>query len=168
RMSLQVLAREGLNCAIIMGAGDVIAQLAIEKKSYKDYNAGRTARFASIGLCFCGPVLRKWYMTLDDLVVKEQPSLQRAVKKMLIDQACFSPIFTLTLTYLVPFVNGEMHRDIVKRIKECYLMIMARSYLLWPMAQVINFALIPINFQVIYVQFIALIWNCYLSLVLNK
>ncbi|KAH8299917.1 hypothetical protein KR044_007392, partial [Drosophila immigrans] len=167
-MSLAILAREGLNAAIIMGAGDVIAQLAIQKKSFKDYNIGRTARFATIGFCVVGPTLRKWFTTLDGLVAKEQPPLQRAVKKMLIDQAGFAPIFTLCLSYLVPFVNGEAHKDIIQRIRENNFMVMARSYMLWPMAQIINFTIIPLNFQVLYVQLIALIWNCYLSLVLNE
>ncbi|KAH8355110.1 hypothetical protein KR093_005797, partial [Drosophila rubida] len=167
-MSLVQFAREGLNVAIIMGAGDVIAQLAIEKKSYKDYNAGRTARFAGIGLCFAGPVLRKWYSTLDELVAKDQPAWQRVFKKVSIDQTCFSPLFTLSLSYLVPFVNGQAHKEIVERIRESYFRIMARGYMLWPMAQLINFSLIPLYLQVVFAQLIGLLWNCYLSLVLNE
>lgn len=167
-MSLALYAREGLNAAIIMGAGDMIAQFAIEKKSFKDYNVGRTARFSAIGFCVVGPALRKWYVTLDRLIKKDQPAFQRGLKKMAIDQTCFAPPFTLVLSYLVPFVNGKRHKDIVKSIKENYVSIMKRSYMLWPIAQVINFSCIPVSYQVVYVQLIALIWNCYLSMVLNK
>ncbi|XP_062138246.1 mpv17-like protein [Drosophila sulfurigaster albostrigata] len=167
-MSLAVLAREGRNAAIIMGAGDMIAQLAIEKKSFKDYDLGRTARFSAIGFCICGPVLRRWYIKLDTLVAKEQPVFKRSIKKMVLDQTCFAPPFTLFLSYLVPLVNGERHTTIVQRIREEYFSIMQRSYMLWPLAQVINFSVIPINYQVFYVQLVAVIWNCYLSIALNK
>lgn len=167
-MSLAVYAREGLNAALIMGAGDVIAQLAIEKKPLKDCDLGRTARFSAVGFCFVGPALRRWYIKLDSLVAKEQPSFQRGIKKMAIDQTCFAPPFTLSLAYLVPFVNGEKHENIVQGIRDGYFTIMKRSYMLWPLAQVINFSFIPIQYQVLYVQLIALIWNCYLSMVLNR
>ncbi|KAH8272265.1 hypothetical protein KR044_000022, partial [Drosophila immigrans] len=167
-MSLALLAREGLNAAVIMGAGDAIAQLAIEKKSIKDYNVGRTARFSAIGFFICGPVLRRWYIKLDRLVTKDQPRIKRSCKKVLLDQALFAPPFTLFLSYLVPFVNGERHSNIVQRIREEYFTIMQRSYMLWPLAQVVNFSLIPIGYQVLYVQIVAMVWNSYLSVMLNQ
>ncbi|KAH8386993.1 hypothetical protein KR093_003940, partial [Drosophila rubida] len=167
-MSLAVFAREGLNAAIIMGCGDAIAQLAIEQKPLKDYNVARTARYCAIGFFICGPVLRKWYTKLDTLVSKDQPTFKRGMKKMLVDQTCFAPSFTLLLSYIVPLFNGERHTAIVQRIRNDYVSIMQRSFILWPMAQVINFSLIPINYQVFYVQLIAVIWNCYLSMALNK
>ncbi|KAL7744512.1 hypothetical protein ACLKA6_017036 [Drosophila palustris] len=151
-----------------MGAGDVIAQLAVEKKSYKDYNMERTAKFSAIGFCFVGPALRRWYIKLDTLVVKEQPAFHRGIKKMVIDQTCVAPPFTLILSYLVPFVNGKKHEEIVQSIRDGYVDLMKRSYTLWPLAQVVNFSLLPIQYQVLFVQLIALIWNCYLSMVLNK
>lgn len=40
--------------------------------------------------------------------------------------------------------------------------------MLWPMAQFINFTFVPLQYQVIYVQCIALLWNSYLSMMLNK
>ncbi|XP_062139607.1 mpv17-like protein [Drosophila sulfurigaster albostrigata] len=167
-MSLAILAREGFNAAIIMGISDMIAQLAIEKRSYKDYNLSRTARYSAIGLFVCGPLLRRWYIKLDTLVSKDQPALQRSLKKMVVDQTCFAPPFTLLLSYLVPLVNGERHADIVQRIREQYFTILQRGYMLWPLAQLINFTLIPINYQVLFVQLTLLIWNCYLSIALNE
>lgn len=167
-MVLTGYVREGINVALIMGAGDIIAQLAMEKKTVSDWNHNRTLRFSAIGFCFVAPVMRKWYGKLDSLVAKNQPALRRGLKKMVLDQTCFAPPFTLCISYLVPFVNGEKHEHVVERLKQNYFGILRANYMLWPVAQVVNFTFVPVQYQVLYSQFIALIWNCYLSWMLNK
>ncbi|XP_017048061.1 mpv17-like protein [Drosophila ficusphila] len=165
--ALKAFLKEGFNVAAIMGLGDTVAQLFIEKKSLDDWDAGRTLRFSALGLVFVGPVLRRWYHFLESRVPKNQTPMRRGLTKMLVDQLLFSPPFTLTMSFLVPMVNGEHIDRIRKRIFDSYPTIMARNYMLWPAAQVINFTFVPLRYQVVYAQCIALIWNCYLSLVLN-
>ncbi|KAH8396500.1 hypothetical protein KR222_011597 [Zaprionus bogoriensis] len=167
-MVLAGYVREGINVALIMGAGDLIAQLALERRSLDDWNVKRTLRYSALGFCVVAPAMRKWYGTLETLVPKEANSLRRGVKKMAIDQVLFAPPFTLLLSYLVPLINGESHNAIVDRLKRSYISIMKANYMLWPMAQMVNFSYVPVQYQVLYAQFIALIWNCYLSLMLNK
>ncbi|XP_022216672.1 mpv17-like protein [Drosophila obscura] len=167
-MALRAYLREGLNVAAIMGAGDTMAQLFVEKKTLQQWDTGRTARFSALGLVLVGPILRKWYLTLETMVSKDQPSLRRGIKKMAIDQTVFAPTFTLAMSFVVPFVNGEDTDKIKKRIRESYFSIMIKNYMLWPAAQFVNFTFVPLPYQVIYAQFIALIWNCYISLILNK
>ncbi|KAH8376766.1 hypothetical protein KR093_001193, partial [Drosophila rubida] len=167
-MSLAALAREGVIAAILMGIGDVVGQLMLEDKPIKDYSLGRTLRFSAIGLCFCGPILRLWYTKLDTLVAKDQSFFTRSMKKMALDQTLFDPPFILGMLYIVPWVNGESHNDIIRQIRNQYFSIVQRSFMLWPVAQVINFTFIPLRFQVTYVQAVFLIWNCYLSIKLNQ
>ncbi|XP_030378253.1 mpv17-like protein [Scaptodrosophila lebanonensis] len=166
--ALRGYIREGINVACIMGAGDMLAQMGIQKKSISEWDAGRTIRFSALGLLLVGPVMRKWYGTLETLVKKDQPPIMRGIKKMLWDQVCFAPPFTLALSFLVPFVNGENTDVIIERIKDKYFFILSRNYMLWPPSQIINFTFVPLNYQVIFVQCIALLWNCYLALILNK
>lgn len=167
-MALSAYVREGINVALIMGAGDLIAQLALEDKPISDWNYQRSLRFSALGFCVVAPVMRKWYGTLDGMVSKKQPPLHRGLKKMFLDQAVFAPPFTLLISYLVPFINGQKHEKIVDNLKKTYFDILKANYMLWPMAQVINFSLVPLQYQVLYSQFIALIWNSYLSWTLNK
>lgn len=167
-MALSAYVREGINVALLMGAGDLIAQLAMEKKPISDWNYQRSLRFSALGFCVVAPVMRKWYGTLEGMVAKNQPPLDRGLKKMFLDQALFAPPFTLLISYLVPFVNGEKHDDIVDGLKKTYFDILKGNYMLWPVAQVVNFTLVPLQYQVIYAQCIALIWNSYLSWMLNK
>ncbi|KAH8368342.1 hypothetical protein KR084_010231 [Drosophila pseudotakahashii] len=165
---LKVFLKEGLNVAAVMGLGDVIAQFGIEKKSLDDWDAGRTLRFGALGMLFVGPVLRRWYTYLESRVPKTYTPIRRGAIKMLVDQGLFVPPFALAMSFLVPLVNGEPIDKIRQRLIDSYPTILVRNYMLWPAAQMINFSFVPLGYQVIYVQFVALIWNSYLSMVLNS
>ncbi|KAH8289178.1 hypothetical protein KR054_001348, partial [Drosophila jambulina] len=167
-MALRAYLREGLNVAAIMGLGDTVAQLFIENRRLNDWDAGRSLRFSALGMVFVSPVIRRWYLFLESKVPKELPAMQRGIRKMLTDQLLFAPPFTLTMICLVPLINGESPEQIRSRIQQSYFTILGRNYMLWPLAQVINFSYIPLAYQVLYVQVIAVIWNSYLSMVLNK
>ncbi|XP_016950414.1 mpv17-like protein [Drosophila biarmipes] len=165
---LKAFLKDGMVVAGIMGLGDTIAQLVIEKKPLNDWDTGRTLRFGALGLVFVGPMLRQWYLFLEARVPKSYTPMRRGVTKMVIDQVCFAPPFSLATSFLVLLVNGEPTDQIRKRLQETYPTIMARNYMLWPAAQMINFSFVPLRYQVFYAQTIALVWNCYLSLILNR
>lgn len=46
------LAVQAVQTGALMGAGDSIAQLAVEKTDWRRYDLKRTALFAGLGLCF--------------------------------------------------------------------------------------------------------------------
>ncbi|KAH8235507.1 hypothetical protein KR032_001718, partial [Drosophila birchii] len=167
-MALRAYLREGLNVAAIMGLGDTVAQLFIENRRLNDWDAGRTLRFTALGFVFVAPVVRRWYLFLDSRVPKELPAMQRGIRKMLTDQVLFAPAFTLAMSCLVPLINGESTEQVKSRIQGSYFTILGRNYMLWPLAQVINFSYVPLSYQVLYVQVIALFWNSYVSMMLNK
>ncbi|XP_017085769.1 mpv17-like protein [Drosophila eugracilis] len=166
--ALKAYLKEIVNVAAVMGLGDMVAQFGIEKKPLNEWDTGRTLRFGALGLVFVGPVLRQWYIFLESRVPKTLNPMRRCVTKMLADQCIIAPPFTLAMSFLVPLVNGEPADQIRKRIFEYYPSLLARNYMLWPAAQLINFRFVPLSHQVLYVQCVALIWNSYLSLVLNK
>ncbi|KAH8286635.1 hypothetical protein KR018_002913, partial [Drosophila ironensis] len=167
-MALRSFIADGMNAATIMALGDCIAQFAFEKRSLGEWDVGRTARFTCLGFVFVGPSLKTWYTFLERRVPTKMPPFRRGVVKMLIDQSTFAPVFTLAMSYIVPRMNGEPNDKILRRIREHYLEIYSRGLMLWPAAQLVNFTIVPLSYQVIYVQFIALIWNSYLSLMLNR
>lgn len=54
--------------------------------------------------------------------------------------------------------------DVIKKnIETNYLDILTVNYTIWPFAQAINFSVVPLRFQVLFAQTIALFWNTYLS-----
>jgi len=68
--AVKAFLKDGMVVAAIMGLGDTIAQLVIEKKPLNDWDTGRTLRFGALGLVFVGPVLRQWYLFLESRVPK--------------------------------------------------------------------------------------------------
>jgi len=139
----------------------------VDKKQLVDIDWKRTAKFAGIGLFYLGPSLHVWYGFLNRTVAVKQPALQRSLKKMLVDQIVFAPIFTLSMLAVFGVVNGEKQEKIEDRVKNDYVDIMKRNYMLWPAAQIINFGLVPLKYQVTFAQIVAVIWNTYMSAVLN-
>ena len=120
------------------------------------------------GFFFVAPALKTWYGSLEKFVPKKYTSFQRGIAKMACDQSIFAPTFTVVITYLVSLVNGESLEQIKQRLRNDYVTIMLKNYQLWPAAQIINFTVIPLQYQVLFAQSVAVIWNCYLSWMLNK
>lgn len=167
-MALAAYVAESFKMSLVMGAGDAISQLMVEKTKPYDYDYGRTFRFTALGFVYVSPVLRKWVNTLDGLVAKNQSDIKRGFKKMCINQFFFSPPFNMTIAYLVPFMKGVKHDQIKQQLNDQYYIILRNCFVLWSPAQMINFTYVPLKHQVLYTQSVALVWNTYLSWILNK
>ncbi|XP_058985854.1 mpv17-like protein [Musca domestica] len=164
---LRPYVSEGLRAAGIMGAGDILAQTVVEKKSFKDIDLIRTAKYGSLGMLFVGPVLKYWFGLLDRQIRGKQ-GVQRALKKMAVDQAIMAPSLNLAIASLVGLINNEKPGDIAERLKTQYPDIMKTNYIIWPAVQILNFGLVPLRYQVVFVQTIAVFWNCFVSQRLNE
>lgn len=161
-------ATQAIQVSLIMGSSDLIAQCAIEKAPLNAINWRRTAQFSGMGLLLVGPTLKFWYGKLDIIVSRNQKEWKRAVKKVSLDQLLFAPCFTAVFTSSLSAIQGLKPNEIVERLKRDYCNILIMNYKIWPAAQLINFAVIPLNFQVVFAQFVAVIWNTYLSMTLGN
>uniref|UniRef100_A0A1I8Q099 Mitochondrial inner membrane protein Mpv17 n=1 Tax=Stomoxys calcitrans TaxID=35570 RepID=A0A1I8Q099_STOCA len=159
---------EGLRAAAIMGTGDILAQTVVEKKQMKDIDVIRTMKYGSLGMLFVGPVLKYWFGLLDRTIRGKQGSVSRTLKKMAVDQTIMAPALNFTIAGLVGLINSEEPRQIMERIKVQYPDIMKTNYMIWPAVQIINFGLVPLRYQVVFVQTIAVFWNCFVSQMLNE
>lgn len=162
------IATQAVQASLLMGAGDVIAQHAVEKVPMKELNLRRTAEFSALGLFLVGPTLRFWYGRLDRLISPKQVAWKVAVKKASLDQFVFAPAFIVLFTGSISYMQGMNTESVVQRLKSEYATILKANYMIWPTAQLINFALIPLSYQVLFVQIVAIIWNTYLSLKLGN
>lgn len=90
------------------------------------------------------------------------------LRSLLIDQGVAAPIITAGFVLLHPVLSGKPWNEATTNFKAQYASIMLKGWALWIPAQGINFALIPYQFRILFMQTVALVWNTFLSYISNK
>uniref|UniRef100_A0A183EEW0 Mitochondrial inner membrane protein Mpv17 n=1 Tax=Gongylonema pulchrum TaxID=637853 RepID=A0A183EEW0_9BILA len=90
------------------------------------------------------------------------------LKRMIVDQAssgcsCGAPIFTFTFITNLHMLEGKRPREALHKASNEIVPVMKTNYKVWPFAQLFNFYVLPLRYRVVFVQFIGLFWNMYLS-----
>ncbi|XP_060518867.1 protein Mpv17 [Cylas formicarius] len=153
---------QALQTGILMGTSDVIAQFVIEKKKLKEYQFKRTGQFAIFGMTFVGPTLAIWYRLLARYIGQAKSS-KVTLQKVACDQCIFAPTFLVFFISGINFIQGKDATHIKNELALKYKDILLTNYQIWPAVQLINFYLVPLNYQVLLVQSVAIFWNTYLS-----
>lgn len=87
----------------------------------------------------------------------------RTLQKVFIDQVVFAPFF---LAVLLTMIGYSQHQDVEKvkaKLQNEYVDIVKANYSVWPMVQIINFRFVPLNYQVLLTQAVAVLWNGFVS-----
>ncbi|XP_023934454.1 protein Mpv17 [Bicyclus anynana] len=155
---------QAVQTGTLMGAGDLISQTLIEKVSIVDYK--RTLKFSSIGFFVGGPALRVWYGLLNKHVGASGKTV--AMKKVFVDQFIFAPTFLFFLLVAVGTMQEKSWDSVKKDVHSNYFDVLTTNYYIWPWVQLVNFYYVPLQYQVLLVQSVALFWNTYLSWKTNK
>ncbi|XP_022909412.1 mitochondrial inner membrane protein Mpv17 [Onthophagus taurus] len=154
--------RPAIQTAILMSAGDIIAQTVIYKRSFNEIDLRRTRQFACLGFFLVGPTTSTWYRFLARKIVST--NTRGTLKKVVLDQCVFAPSFIVVLLYAIGLAKGNESEMIISDIKNNYKDVLITNYKLFPAVQLINFYFVPLKHQVLLVQFVALVFNTYLSM----
>ncbi|XP_011496434.1 PREDICTED: protein Mpv17 [Ceratosolen solmsi marchali] len=160
------LGMQALQAGALLGLGDQIAQNYIEKRSAKNLDLIRTAQFAGIGFFIAGPATRTWYGILDKYFGSKGVIV--VLKKVACDQLLFAPVFIAILLSTIALMQGHNLKSTKLKLKNEYTDILINNYKLWPIVQLLNFYFVPLHYQVLVVQAIAILWNTYISYRTNR
>ncbi|XP_043479408.1 protein Mpv17-like [Leptopilina heterotoma] len=160
------LGMQALQAGTLMALGDQIAQNLVEKRRFDELDFKRTAGFAGIGFFIAGPATRTWYGFLDKNIGSKGGIV--TLKKVACDQLLFAPFFLSILVVVIGVLQGNEMESIKQKLKNEYPDILASNYKLWPAVQLLNFGIVPLQYQVLVVQTVALLWNTYISYRTNK
>ncbi|KAL3920015.1 MAG: hypothetical protein SGILL_003467, partial [Bacillariaceae sp.] len=122
----------------------------------------RTGRFFLMGSLWVAPVTNYWYTLLSTRLVPGKTTFKRVARRLVLDQFVFAPLFAPSFMGLLWLMEGKAMDDIVKDLAEVAGDIIVTGWVLWIPAMSINFSVIPLKFQVLFGNVVALAWNVYL------
>jgi hypothetical protein len=109
----------------------------------------RLTRFMAYGFLMA-PVQHKWYSFLSRTFPfgktgKTVPTLKRVA----FDQLIFSPISLSIFFTFMTIAEGGGKRAIMKKFQDIYIPALKANYMVWPAVQILNFRVIPLQFQIV-------------------
>ncbi|KAA8652112.1 Mpv17/PMP22 family protein [Aspergillus tanneri] len=142
----------------------------------------RLTRFMSYGF-FMAPIQFKWFGFLSRAfpLTKKNPTIP-ALKRVAFDQFIFAPFGTdptcgglslvidnlhLGLVCFFTFMTiaeGGGKRALTRKFQDVYLPTLKANFVLWPAVQILNFRIVPMQFQIPVVSTVGIAWTAYLSL----
>ncbi|KAJ7888084.1 hypothetical protein B0H14DRAFT_3081974 [Mycena olivaceomarginata] len=131
--------------ALLFGAGDIIAQQAVERKG-KEHDFARTARLTFYGGAMFGPAMTKWYQLLNRI------QFQTPTKGYSLPGAVIVFFGSMAL------LEGKPN-DIVPRIGAGYVPTLLRNWAVFVPTQIINFWLVPPHLRFVVVSVVSLFWS---------
>ncbi|KAF8837526.1 hypothetical protein BDN67DRAFT_1013811 [Paxillus ammoniavirescens] len=153
---------QSATAAFLFGAGDIIAQQAIERQG-KDHDFMRTARITFYGGAFFGPALTKWYQLLNR--IKFASPTRGVVYRVWLDQAVLTPVAVGFFFGTMSILEGKGISGAKERISANYQSTLIRNWTVFIPTQIINFAIVPPHLRFVVVSVVSLFWNTYLSAV---
>ncbi|OJD37802.1 mpv17 pmp22 family protein [Diplodia corticola] len=124
----------------------------------------RLTRFMAYGFLMA-PVQHKWFGFLSrNLPITKTAKLGPALKRVALDQFIFAPFGLGCFFTFMTVAEGGDKRAVLRKFQDVYVPSLKANYVVWPAVQIINFRLMPIQYQIPFVSTIGIAWTAYLSL----
>ncbi|ETS81974.1 Protein sym-1 [Pestalotiopsis fici W106-1] len=159
RLAARPLLTQSITTAVLFATGDITAQQVVEKKGLEKHDLSRTGRMFLYGGAVFGPAATTWFKFLQRNVVLRNKNAE-IVARVACDQGLFAPTFIGIFLSSMAIMEGGSPRD---KLEKSYLPALQTNYLIWPFVQLVNFKFVPLHHRVLFVNFISIGWNCYLS-----
>ncbi|KAF2667454.1 hypothetical protein BT63DRAFT_426324 [Microthyrium microscopicum] len=124
----------------------------------------RLTRFMAYGFLMA-PVQHRWFSFLSSTFpLKAGGATGQAMKRVAFDQLLFAPVGLGLFFTFMTVAEGGGRRAVTKKFRDVYVPALKANYLVWPAVQILNFRVIPLQFQIPFVSTIGIAWTAYLSL----
>jgi len=163
KLDTHPIITKSLTSGLISGGGDFVCQALTQSgketvgSDKEEFDIQRTGRFAALGAFWVGPALHYWY----NILFRALPN--HVVARVVLDQSVFAPISCTTFLSILWTWEGEKLSTLGTRLQNNIPSIVVANWVLWIPAQMINFKFVRVEYQVLFSNAVALIWNAYLS-----
>ncbi|KAJ5684607.1 uncharacterized protein N7477_000952 [Penicillium maclennaniae] len=142
----------------------VVGELGYSRSSPPPFDFERMTRFMAYGF-FMAPVQFQWFGFLLRTfpLTKKNPSIP-VFKRVAFDQLMFAPFGLACFFTYMTIAEGGGKRALTSKFRDVYLPTLKANFVLWPAVQILNFRVIPIQFQIPFVSSVGIAWTAYLSL----
>ncbi|KAG5921958.1 hypothetical protein E4U42_005647 [Claviceps africana] len=144
---------------------DYDRDLALKPKALPpSFDFERFTRFMAYGFCVA-PLQFKWFRFLERAFPMTKTSaFGPAMKRVVFDQLVYAPFGVGLFFVAMTVAEGGGRRAISSKLRDMYVPTLKANYVVWPAVQIVNFRLMPVQFQLPFVSTIGIAWTAYLSL----
>lgn len=176
-LATKPMATQALTAAVGFSLGDASAQILggphkprlrrgrqrVHDGNRYHHNWRRTARTAAFGGLIAGPMGHMWFTFLERVVLPSAPrSLPAVGVKMALDQLLMAPFGCAVYFTCMDIMMGHPNH-VSTTLRTKFRKTLMASYKMWPAANVVNFALVPPQYRVLYTNLLSVVWTCILS-----
>mmetsp|Transcript_20075 Transcript_20075/g.28267 ORF Transcript_20075/g.28267 Transcript_20075/m.28267 type:complete len:183 (-) Transcript_20075:764-1312(-) len=158
-LKAQPILTKALTAGVLSGLGDVIAGLFITRRIHL------TAVFQQtlIGVALKGPYFHYVFQLVGKLFAGYDHSrLSTVLKKMLVTQGIFSPLFLFLYLTSLRMLQGVKPADALAFTKRAFPTVITANLKFWPIVDLLNFSFVPTQYRVLFANLAGLIWTVYL------
>ncbi|GAB7361044.1 hypothetical protein MBLNU230_g1084t1 [Neophaeotheca triangularis] len=135
-----------------------------KRRAPPPFDFERLVRFMAYGFMMA-PLQHKWFGFLHrTFPIGDGHGTLNAMKRVAFDQFLFAPAGLATFFTFMTVAEGGGKRAVMRKFQDVYIPALKANFMVWPLVQIINFRLMPIQFQIPFVSTIGIAWTAYLSL----
>eukprot|EP00878_Enallax_costatus_P000600 GHUV01000701.1.p1 GENE.GHUV01000701.1~~GHUV01000701.1.p1 ORF type:complete len:392 (+),score=113.31 GHUV01000701.1:221-1396(+) len=124
----------------------------------------RTARLVGFSAIVGTPVAFVWFSLLDQYVMPADPTSPIAVfAKVALDQVLMAPCMTSVFFAAMALLEGSERSEVVDLVKRKLKPTLVANWTVWPIAHVVNFALVPPAQRILYINVVNIAWTAFMS-----
>ena len=180
-LSRRPLATKAATSSVVMAISDILCQrmeehirkakeedhhhhgnAPVRPKDFFQLDWRRTLHVALTGLTYNGPLSHFWYNGLERVVRIEHRWLGLAAR-MFLDAFVFSPVAVGGYFIWRGTLDGKQPAQVWEHVRERFYGALQASWQFWPLANIVNYSFVPIQYRVLYNNTLSLMWTGYLS-----
>ena len=110
----------------------------------------RLTRFMSYGFLI-SPVQYHWFSFLNRAFpITKQNATMPALQRVCFDQLIFAPMGLAAFFTFMTVTEGGGRRAVARKFQDVYLPALKANFILWPAVQILNFRIVPLQFQIVW------------------